>query len=317
MFIGVDHGTTAIRFATLKGSTFELHRGVATGMNSQEILQSIEDGLDIKLDDVKLIALTYSMGDGFSKITDLKNVKERGVRSIKAGSLIGGGTNVFDVVSSNLPAILLPGIHSGIGIDPRMKIFSHGASPEKIGIAYHAHLQNAKDLIVSDISSNTVTVGVTDKKIVGAIDACIFAPGIHHGPLDLEAIRNIDEGLMTANEAFSNSGVLKMTSHSNLKELLQAKNEEASLALRTLSLFAAMEISAMSLFLSDHDSKDEKIFLAGSLSEISEVRSEIERLLDVKTTSLGKWSAAVGCAEIARDVYGGKDEILGIEVDYN
>jgi len=29
---------------------------------------------------------------------------------------------------------------------------------------------------------------------------------------------------------------------------------------------------------------------------------------------LGKWSAAIGCAEISRDIYFGKDEILGIKV---
>jgi hypothetical protein len=31
---------------------------------------------------------------------------------------------------------------------------------------------------------------------------------------------------------------------------------------------------------------------------------------------LGKWHAAIGCAEIARDVFAGKKEILGVDVDY-
>jgi len=317
MFIGMDHGTTAIRFSTSSGSTFELLRAVAKDMSSREILESIELGLGISFVDLKLFALTYSMGDGFSMIESASNIKNRGVRSSKAGTHIGGGTKVFDALKgSGLPAIMIPGLHNRSATDPRLNIFSHGASPEKVGIAYHAYLKCRGDLIVSDMGSNTVTVGVSQGKIVGAIDACIFAPGVHHGPLDLEAIQNIDKGIITADEAFSNSGVLKGTSKKSLQEILEGNDEEADLALKTASIFSAMEISAMRVLLKDHGAEDEGIFLAGSLSELPLVKTEIERLLNVKTISVGKWSAAQGCAEIARDVYHGEDEILGMKVKY-
>lgn len=320
MFIGIDHGTEAIRFATTTGSTFELKRKKASEMNKKDILSEIQTGLLIDLEEVKLIAITYSMGDGFSKITDIKNVRDRGVRKKEAGICVGGGTNVFDALkNSNLPAIVIPGIHASLDIDPRMKVWSHGASPEKIGAAYHAYLAGAKDFIICDISSNTVTVAVSNGKIVGAIDACIFAPGLSQGPLDLDAIRSVDQKKMSANEAFSRGGVLKMTSFSSVSEMLASNDGKKgkNVALKALALFAAMEIYSMKLLLRDYDSKCEgKVFLAGSLSEIPEVMSEIERLLEGKAESLGKWSAAIGCAEISKDVYSGKDEILGIKVDW-
>ncbi len=46
--------------------------------------------------------------------------------------------------------------------------------------------------VVSDVSSNTVTLLVTSGKLVGAFDACIFAPGLLHGAHDVDAIRRID-----------------------------------------------------------------------------------------------------------------------------
>ncbi len=42
---------------------------------------------------------------------------------------------------------------------------------------------------------------------MGAIDACIFAPGTTHGAIDVDAIRRIDSGEITANKAFMQAGV--------------------------------------------------------------------------------------------------------------
>lgn len=317
MFLGVDHGTRAIRFASTSKSTFELDRKIASKLQEKEILDTIEKGLAINLNDVKLIAVTYSMGDGFSEIRNIQSVSNRGVLKKEAGNLVGGGTKVFDAIkNSNLPAIVIPGIHAAMNIDSRMKVFSHGASPEKIGVAYHAYLGGSKDFILCDISSNTVTVAVSGGEIVGAIDACIFAPGLTQGPLDLEAIRRVDSGKMSANEAFSKAGVLKMTSFSNVSEILESKDDQGDVALKTVALFASMEIHSMSLLLRDCQSEEMKIFLAGSLSDVSSVVSEIERLLHEKTNTLGKWIAAIGCAEISKDVYNGKTDILGIKVNY-
>ncbi len=96
MFVGVDHGTIGIRFAVLKAgegeTVFELSRKKATGMDSEEIIAEVENGLKIKTEGIKLIALTYSMGDDFSTIKDIKRVRNRGIRSEEgAGARVGSG----------------------------------------------------------------------------------------------------------------------------------------------------------------------------------------------------------------------------------
>ncbi len=312
MFVGMDHGTTAIRFGTDDRCVFELSREDAKTMPDSILLESILSGLGTKAKDIELFAISYSMGDGISEITDMERVANRGVVKISgAGIHIGGGTHVFDVIKrSGIPAIVIPGIHSKSDIDRRMMLFSHGASPEKVGITYHAYLQGYDTFIVSDISSNTVTVGVVNGKIVGALDACLFAPGMLHGPLDLEAIRDVDAGKMSANRAFSHGGILKHTNFRFMDDLLSADDENSKLAIDRISLFAAMEIAGM-LVLVNENASCEAIFLSGEMENVKKI---VERLLDTKTIYLNKWSAAIGCAEIARDVYRGKKNILGIKV---
>lgn len=313
MFIGVDHGTVAIRFGTDDGQTFELSRETAKKMADNRLLKSILNGLNVEKSNIDLIAISYSMGDAITKITDIQRATNRGVRCAKgAGTFIGGGTHVFDMLKkSGIPAIVLPGIHSRSDVDLRMKMFSHGASPEKVGAAYHVLLQGYDAFILSDISSNTVTLGVADGKIIGAIDACIFAPGILQGPLDLEAIRNVDSGKMSASDAFSSGGVLKHATYKSIVDLLSIKNGVSRLAIDRLALFGAMEIAAMKVLVEDH-SELKHIFVCGK----DIIRQKISSLLNKEILGLDRWCAAIGCAEIARDVYAGKDDILGINVDY-
>lgn len=322
-FIGIDHGTTAIRFALKEENkvlTFELERAAAAAMSEDEILASIEDEFGIKLKEIDLVALTYSMGDGFSVIKDVRKLEGRGLKSTEgAGKKTGGGTRVFDAISySSIPAIAIPGLHTESKVDSRMKVFSHLTSPEKLGIAYHIRCLGYKDFVVSDISSNTVTLAIAEGKVIGAIDACIFAPGIHHGPLDLQAIRDVDSGLRTANQAFIEAGVLRKTPYKDREELLNAAKmgeSPALLALDTIALFAAMEIASMQLLLKDYGTTGE-IFLAGSIAEVEYIQKKISEHLGQECMCLGKWHAAIGCAEIARDVFAGKKEILGIDVDH-
>jgi putative methanogenesis marker protein 12 len=321
--MGIDHGTTAIRFALIKENkvlTFELERAVAAAMSEDEILASIEEEFGIERKAIDLVALTYSMGDGFSSIKDVKKLEGRGLKSLEgAGKKTGGGTRVFDAIRySSVTAIAIPGLHTESKVDPRMKVFSHLTSPEKLGIAYHILCLGFKDFVVSDISSNTVTLAVADGTVIGAIDACIFAPGVHHGPLDLQAIRDVDSGLLTANQAFIEAGVLKKTPYSDREELLTAARKGESpalLALDTIALFAAMEIASMQLLLRDYKTTGE-IFLAGSIAEVEYIQKKIHEHLGLECKCLGKWHAAIGCAEIARDVFSGKKEILGVDVDF-
>lgn len=325
MFVGIDHGTTAMRFAALFSDgrviKMEIPRTEVASMKESELVSVMEKTFGVNDDEIALVAVTYSMGDGIKDIEDLHLVSNRGVKSIEgAGLKTGGGSRVFDAIkSSGIPAVVIPGVHDGSDTDPRLNIFSHSTSPEKIGIAYHAFSKGIKDFVLSDISSNTVTVAVSDGKLVGAIDACIFAPGLKHGPLDVQALRDIDSGKIGANEAFINSGVLKRTSFSDRHELIRAaheNDEQALLALDSIALFAAMEIAGMQVLMKDYNSSGD-VVIEGSVGEDKYVVEKIEKHLGMKVHVLDRWSAAIGCAEIARDIYAGAQEILGLKVNFS
>lgn len=305
VFVGIDHGTSSVRFATDGGACFELQRSDVVGMSGEEILGAMESGLDVSRDDVQLMALNYSMGDAITEITPIDDVEGRGLRELGgAGMRVGGGTRVYDVMrTSVMPVMVLPGIHRETPcIDPRMGFFSHGASGEKIGAAYHAYTKHDVDsFVLSDVSSNTVTLAVKDGIIVGALDACIFAPGWAQGPLDLQMIRDVDARLMNANEAFSMGGVRRM---------IESK-EDPEIALETLALLVSMEIRGMQLLSGDVGGS---VFLAGELSEREDLKQSIDDELKLNTVSLGRWAAAMGCAYVARDTHNGEISILGIHV---
>jgi putative methanogenesis marker protein 12 len=289
MFIGIDHGTTAMRFSGEPGM-FKISRETAKEF-------SIEDLTRIcPVDEIEGIALSYSMGDNISSITDIRKVKNRGIISREgAGQHIGGGTKVFDeVAKSKIPAIVIPGLHRGSPTDPRFKAYSHQASPEKIGIAYEVTRVLGDDVVVSDVSSNTVTLLISAGKLVGAFDACIFAPGSLHGALDVDAIRRIDAGECTANEAFQQAGV-----NFSLPEKERT---------RSVAMFAAMECAALLLL-----NTRARVALAGSLAPI--IAPEVKTLLGCDVSLFDEWCASNGLARIARDVFRGKAEILGLDVD--
>jgi putative methanogenesis marker protein 12 len=289
MFIGIDHGTTAMRFAGNEGE-FRISREAAKEFRVADLSRICP------IDEIEGIAVCYSMGDNIAAITDIRKVQNRGVVSREgAGKHIGGGTRVYDeIAASGIPAVVIPGIHRGSPTDPRFKAYSHQTSPEKIGIVYEACSRLGTDVIVSDVSSNTVSLLVSAGRLVGAFDACIFAPGTLHGALDVEAIRKVDAGEWTANEAFQHAGV-----NFSLPE---------SERLRTVALFAAMECAALRLL-----NRTAAVALAGSLAPM--VAPEVGKLLGCDITVYDEWCAARGLARIARDVFSGKREILGLAVD--
>jgi putative methanogenesis marker protein 12 len=289
MFIGIDHGTTAMRFAGESGE-FRITREEAKGFDAADLAQLCP------LEEIEGIALCYSMGDNLSKITDIRKVKNRGVVSQEgAGKHIGGGTKVFDeIAKSGIPAVVIPGLHRGSPTDPRFKAYSHQSSPEKIGIAFEVCRALGPDVIVSDVSSNTVTLLVSAGKLVGAFDACIFAPGMLHGALDVDAIRKIDSGEMTANNAFQHAGV----------QFSLPEGER----LPAIAMFAAMECAAL-LVLNSRAS----VALAGSLAPV--IASEVKGLLSRDIAVYDEWCASRGLSKIANDVFSGSSEILGLDVD--
>jgi len=291
MFIGIDHGTTAMRFSSETGQ-FKLTREEATGFSVADL------GRLCPPEEIEGIALCYSMGDNFSRITGIDKIKNRGIVSREgAGKHVGGGTKVFDEIKkSGLPTVVIPGLHRGSPTDPRFKAYSHQSSPEKIGIAFEVCQDLGDDVVVSDASSNTVTLLVSAGKLVGAFDACIFAPCTRHGALDVDAIRRVDAGECTANEAFQQAGVN------------YSLPDDESLRIRTVAMFSAMECAALLLL-----NPRARVALAGSLAPL--LAPEVESLLGTDVAVYDEWCASRGLARIAREVFSGAEEILGLDVD--
>jgi hypothetical protein len=55
------------------------------------------------------------------------------------------------------------------------------------------------------------------------------------------------------------------------------------------------------------------VALAGSLAP--EVAPEVSALLGTKVAIYDEWCASRGCAQIARDVFSGRNDILGLDTD--
>lgn len=315
--LGIDHGTRGVRFCILpENILFELDRRAVLSVS---VLKEIADHFPLK--DIELVGLTYSMGDGISDITNIKKVKNRGVLQKKTGRYVGGGTKVYDeIAESGLDAVVIPGLHKNTPvIDPRFRaLYSHMGASEKVSLAYNAYLRvdedmSAGNIIISDISSNTVTIAIKEGIFFGAIDACLGAPGITHGPLDLEAIRRIDSGELSANEAFYTSGIAKIAKTENPKEMLNSDEEDMKLAREAIVLGARMEIIS---FLGEI--KPDAFVITGSAGVHKNIFGPLKRSLGgtARVFKINGFSAAMGSAQIARDILVGKRDFLGIGVDY-
>lgn len=104
MFIGVDHGTRAIRFATSEGRCCVIPREEAGNLSTKEIMDRVKASLEI--DQVDLLSLTYSMGDGLTQIVRIEDAINRGVISQEgAGLHVGGGLRCL-TPSRNLDGLL-------------------------------------------------------------------------------------------------------------------------------------------------------------------------------------------------------------------
>lgn len=332
-YMGMDHGTTAVSFQVIDENRkevayFKLNRDKLS-KNEINFKDSVKEYVDTKK--IKLLAMTYAMGDSISRITPIEKVQDKGILSINgAGKVTGGGSKVYeDILSLEIPAVLIPGLHRNSDfMDERFRAsYSHCASSEKVSLTYYAYCMTGwKNMIIADISSNTVCILVEDGIIRGAVDACIGAMGFIHGPLDLEMIRSIDEGKRSANECFSHAGISKIAKVdsriNNVKnDIIEkaAKNDpNALLAIDSLVMSVVMEIYGL---YGISENKIEGIVLTGSggcmmqpvnISDM--IKEKVERLAPVKV--LTPRSGAIGSSYIAYDIdKKNKRDIMGIKVD--
>lgn len=332
VFIGMDHGTTGISFCLMsdEGRVIDVFK-IGREESKKGLVSATEElAKRVDFEDVKLMAITYAMGDGINKILPTDKVEDRGILSINgAGKVTGGGTSVFSELEQlDIDSIMIPGLHKdSTSLNELFRAaYSHQASPEKVSISYNAVKETGwSNFIVADISSNSVDILIEDGKIKGAMDACVGAMGIVHGPIDLEMIRNIDEKGASANDCFSHAGAIKIAGIdgkvANMKDQLlenyRKGDEKAKLAIDTLIMTVAMEIAGLDVVC---ENEIEGIVLTGSIGSATEpfnFEDEINRYFKnrYELKVISKESGAIGAAQIAMDVYNGKKEILGIEVD--
>jgi putative methanogenesis marker protein 12 len=221
------------------------------------------------------------------------------------------GAKVFDEISSGLKAVVIPGLHRGIRVlDERFRVlYSHIASSEKVSLCYHVHLATrARSFVVADVSTNTVTVAVKGGKFYGGVDACLGAPGLEQGPLDLELLRKVDAGELSANEAFSRAGVAARAGV-DPRALLRGEGRDA-VRLDALATAVKMEVEALASLVDP-----EIVAIAGWAGSHPQLSLRLEKLLSSYTLRFfDEWAAAMGSAEIARDILKGRRDFLGIRV---
>ncbi len=332
-YMGMDHGTTAVSFSIID----EFRKEVAYfKLNRNELANnevSFKDTISkyVSVEDIELLAMTYAMGDDITSIKPIDKVENRGIKSINgAGRVTGGGSSVYsEIESMKIPTVLIPGLHRECKfLDERFAAsYSHCASSEKVSISYYAYKKTGyKNMIIADISSNSVCILVEDGTIKGAMDACIGAMGFIHGPLDLSMIRDIDEDKKTANECFSHAGISKIakvdTSVNNTKDAIIEKylngSSDAKLAIDSLVMSVVMEIYGL---YGISQKNIDAIILTGSAGamktpvNISQmIKNNLEELCDVVV--LTPKSGSLGSSYIAYDIAcENKRNILGIDVD--
>jgi len=330
-YIGMDHGTTAISFEIINENKEEIAYLTfprnELSQNKISFKDTINETINIK--QIELLAMTYSMGDSINKITPLNQVPTRGILDINgAGKVTGGGKTVYTQIEElKIPSVLIPGLHKDCKfLDKRFRAsYSHCASAEKVSLTYYAYQKTGwKNMIIADISSNTVCILVENGKIKGAIDACIGAMGFIHGPLDLSMIRTIDKQEKTANQCFSHAGISKIakvnTTINNTKQEIINKakqnDENAQLAIESLVMSVTMEIYGLYGIMEE---KIDGIILTGSGGTMTtpininqKIKNKIQKIAPVKT--LTTKSGALGSAYIAYDITKNKKNIMGIEV---
>ncbi|WP_305554917.1 methanogenesis marker 12 protein [Methanobrevibacter sp. V74] len=332
VFIGMDHGTTGISFCIMSDGGDVIDVFKIGREESKDGLVSASEELKKRVDfsDVKLMAITYAMGDGINQILPTDKVKNRGILSINgAGKVTGGGTSVFSELEQlDIPSVMIPGLHKDSeSLDKLFRAaYSHQTSPEKVSISYNAIKETGwSNFIVADISSNSVDILIENGKIKGAVDACLGAMGVVHGPLDLEMLRDIDENDASANTCFSHAGAIKIAGIdgkvSNMKNQLldnyREGDEKAKLAIDTLIMTVAMEIAGLEIVC---ENEIEGVVLTGSIGSAAEpfnFKDEINKYFKDKydLRIISAESGAIGAAQIAMDVYNGEKEILGVKVN--
>lgn len=319
MYVGIDHSTTGIKVACLDGdrpvATFQVDR------RDRAECESIVDRLDerVGLSNVTLATVTYSYGNGISRITDVEEVSNRGVKDLLGlGYETGAGARVFDQLrESDVPTVVLPGVHDGLEtLHPFFRHYSTLAGADKVASIRYA-LERVRNehgspetFIWACASSSCMSGLVCD----GRLQGFFHWVGPVHGWPDPAALRR---GLATDfDDVFMRCGFLAR----NDTDLTEAGAITDEQLLEFVYLATMQNVYSLYPFARElGDSPLDAVVLSGRLvrreQPVDIARRVYENCLDIAPVTLAEpYTSAQGAALVARDVATGADDVLGIPV---
>jgi len=323
VFVGIDHSTTGVKTAITTDDggyeTFTIERSPDED-GDWSFIERLAN--NVALEEIDLVANSYSYGDGFSEITDIDEVEGRGVVDhMGAGHGFGTGTQVFDALAeSDLPCVLYPGVHDGLDcLHPYFRHYSVYCGADMVAMTRLAKEAVAEregvdspSFVASCVSSSSMATVVVEGTLKGAFHWI----GLIHGHVDVELLREIQAGEECPEDAFMKSGLL-YRSDKSFEQIKGVPDEEL---LETLYWSTLHNIYSLAPF-PRYTARDglDAIVLSGRLASVREPFDLQQRLTSAAedlapTHHCSAYATARGAAMIARDVYEGAEDVLGIPV---
>lgn len=330
-FVGIDHGSRAFRMASIEGS--DLPRQWRSwlgdiGADTFALAErrewprqaGIAEAIAMEIGPDDAVVMSYSMGDSLTSFTPYDMATDHGVTTMAgAGRVVGEGSRLVDMVADRARSChIAPGLHRDLPtLDPRFRtLYSHHGSGDNVLAAFRALMATGdEDLVLSDVSTNTVTLAIKRGRIVAGFDAAVGALGVLQGPLDLDGIRLAEQS--GATEAFDRGGIARKPSFGpdgrpegdgNVQFMRGAPLSPGRLD--ALSLAIAMEVRALGVL-----GKFDAVVLTGwAIEENPLITDAVAAHLGRPVRALGRFAAAEGGAMAAIAVDGGAEELLGIPI---
>lgn len=319
MYVGIDHSTTGIKVACREDgrvrSVFRIDRREIE--ECQSVLEIIDDR--IGRSNITLATVTYSYGNGIAEITDIEAVSDRGVKDLLGlGYETGAGAVVFDQLqASSIPAVVLPGVHDGLGtLHPLFEHHSTWSGGDKVAAIRSAQerfretTEDGDTFIWACASSSCMSGLVSDGRLKGFFHWL----GLVHGWPDLEAVRRgMDEGF---DDILMQCGILPRLGH-DLSDAHDVTDPDILEQVYWSTLFNIYSLYPFAQGICG-DSLD-GIVLSGRLvrreQPIDIGRRVYEHCTDTAPVHiLEPYASARGAALVAEDVDHGAEHVLGIEV---
>ncbi len=322
MYVGIDHSTTGVKTSILSddGSreTFVIERS-PENENEWRYTDLLAEYVD--LDAIRMAAIGYSYGDNFGDIRLIDAVENRGVvDNLGAGHPSGTGSKVFDdLKTSAVPCVSFPGVNHNIEcLHPYFRHYETITGADKIAMTRYAQEQfsgDANHFIAVNASSSAMATLVHQGTLVGAFHWI----GLVHGWAGLGSIRRVLRDECNLSDIFMDAGLLRRSGYT-FEDVKGTPDPEL---LEMVYLATLHNVYSLRAFVEHiHDDPLDGIVLSGRLSRLEspiDMREKLQTSLGelAPVTHCQKYGTATGAALIAKDVYEGEQDVLGLPVQNN